>query len=182
MMRRWSWPKVLPVSSWKNASATMSLQSFKNFTGFLSLSAFSLNLQFLPSASLTTLFQSIFLAPSLYTNLLGHFVLLLKGFSLFLQHLLNLPLAAPSLPQSLGSGILFPLTLETSHLSLSSNPVLSPISLNLHLIFKLISALDPTLWLNVFFMYIFCLLMLSLICLNIWLCLNCENDKSRCIV
>ena len=133
------------MSCYDKARQCHSLHSLNNFTGFLSLSAFSLNLQFLPSASLTTLSQSTFLAPSLCTNHLGHFVLLLKGFLLFLRHLLNLPLAAPSLPLSLRSGTLSPLILETSHPSPYLNPVLSPIFSNLHLTSKLVQALDPTL-------------------------------------
>ena len=121
---------VLPVSSWKNASATMSLHFFNNFTGSLSLSAFSSNLQFLPSASLTILFQFTFLVHSLSINHLALSVLLLKGFSL------SLPIHALFLPLFPRSGTRSRPISEISPPFHSSNPVLRPTSSNSPLIFN----------------------------------------------
>lgn len=114
---------ALPVLPWKNASATMSLHSFKNFTGFLSLFPFNSNLQFLPSASLTILSQFTSLVPSLSINRLAYSVLLLKSSLLSLLHLYDLLHLALSLPLYLGSGILSLLILEISLPFNSSNPV-----------------------------------------------------------
>ena len=122
---------MLPVLSRKNASATTSLLFFKNFTGFLFLFAFSLNLQSLPSASLTTLSQLTFHALSLSISLLAHFDLLLKNSLLFLLHLFNQLLLAPFHLLFLESGILSLHTSETSLLSLFSNLVSKPIFSNL---------------------------------------------------
>ena len=111
----------------------MSLLFFKNFTGFLFLFAFSLNLQSLPSASLTTLSQLTFhvLSPSI--NLLVHFDLLLKNSLLFLQHPFNQLLLAPFHLLFPESGILSLHISETSILFLFSNLVSKPIFSNLPL-------------------------------------------------
>ena len=154
----------------------MSLHFFKNFTGFLSLSAFSSNLQFLPSGSLTILFQFTFLVHSLSINHLALSVLLLKGFSLSLQLLLSLPIHALFLPLFPRSGTRSRPISEISHPFHSSNLVLNPISSNLPL------QINPSLWLNVFTCIIcFLLINVNTNLFNIF-DLYSENDEYKCIV